>query len=176
MNPYPARFIIEKERIFAENSNKPHGHGLINITDFIPYTKNPMIAGFFRQVGISEALGSGFRKLAKYGKIYFGTEPKIYEEDVFRIEISTVKDSIPQVTEQVTEQATEQVEREAKILEFCKTGRSTKELMDFLGLKHREHFRAEILNPMIERGLLLLSIPDKPNSPKQQYYSVKEIK
>ena len=45
--------------------------------------------------------------------------------------------------------------------------------MDFLGLKHREYFRLEILNPMIKKGLLLLSIPEKLNSSKQKYYSVK---
>ncbi|MFZ4616717.1 MAG: Fic family protein [Rectinemataceae bacterium] len=41
--------------------------------------------------------------------------------------------------------------------------------MEHLGLKHREHFRLDILQPLIEGGLLDLTIPDKPKSPKQNY-------
>ena len=32
LNPYPAKFIIETSRLFAENSNKPHGHGSVSYT------------------------------------------------------------------------------------------------------------------------------------------------
>lgn len=43
LNPFPAKFIIEQNRVYAENSNKPHGHGLINPSDFSPFPKNPSI-------------------------------------------------------------------------------------------------------------------------------------
>jgi len=71
-----------------------------------------------------------------------------------------------QVTEQVTEQATEQV-----MLDYCNVPRSSKDIMKHLNLKHREHFRSEILKPLIESKKLLMTIPEKPNSPKQKYYS-----
>ena len=40
-------------------------------------------------------------------------------------------------------------------------------------LGNREHFRANILNPLIKKGLLKLTIPDKPSSPKQKYVAIK---
>ena len=43
--------------------------------------------------------------------------------------------------------------------------------MEILGIKHTEHFRINILRPLIESGDLLLTIPDKPTSPKQEYYT-----
>lgn len=64
---------------------------------------------------------------------------------------------------------TEQAERIAKVLEFCKTAKTTSEIMAFLGLTHREHFRAEILVPLIQQELLQLTIPSKPKSPAQKY-------
>lgn len=38
-----------------------------------------------------------------------------------------------------------------------------------LGLKHREYFRKDILEPLIASGKLELTEPDKPTSPKQRY-------
>ena len=67
-----------------------------------------------------------------------------------------------------TEQATEQA-----IVNFCNTPKTTSEIMQFLGLKHREHFRAEILKPLLENKILELTIPNKPKSPYQKYKAIK---
>lgn len=174
LNPFPAKFIIEQNRVYAENSNKPHGHGLINPADFSPFPKNPSIAKVFKEIGRADELGSGVRKLFKYGKIYSGADPRLLEEDVFKVIIPLTPQATMQATEQATEQVTEQADRTAKILEFCRTEKSTSEIMDFLGLAHREHFRSEILNPLLEQGLLHPTIPDKLTSPKQKYYSAKK--
>ncbi|OIO37747.1 MAG: AAA family ATPase [Candidatus Omnitrophica bacterium CG1_02_49_16] len=167
INPFPAKLVIEKDRIYTENSNKPHGHGLIDPSNFSPFPKNPVISRFFRQMGLAEELGSGVRKLSKFGKSYFGSEPQFFEKDVFKMVASTNKIDTAQVTAQVTAQA----EREIELLDFCKIPKSTSEMMKFLRLKHREHFRLEILNPLVDKGLLLQTIPEKPNSSKQKYRS-----
>ena len=39
MNAFPAKFIIENNCVFTENSNKPHGSGLIDPQSFSPYPK-----------------------------------------------------------------------------------------------------------------------------------------
>ncbi len=46
-----------------------------------------------------------------------------------------------------------------------------REVMDYLNLKNREYFRKEILTPLIEKNIVMLTIPDKPRSPKQRYIS-----
>ncbi|MFZ3591606.1 Fic family protein [Bacillus sp. DJP31] len=58
-----------------------------------------------------------------------------------------------------------------KLLEFCKVPRSRNEMQEFMHLHHREHFRTKVLNPLIKGGLLKLTIPDKPTSPKKKYYT-----
>jgi hypothetical protein len=40
-----------------------------------------------------------------------------------------------------------------------------------MNYKHRAYFRSKILAPLIKGGLLKLTIPDKPTSPNQKYYS-----
>ncbi|MDO9048003.1 MAG: hypothetical protein Q7U66_09730 [Methylobacter sp.] len=71
-----------------------------------------------------------------------------------------------QVTGQVTDQADE-------LLQFCAVPRSTKEMMQYLGLSHREHFRDTFLLPLIASGKLAPTIPDKPSIPNQRYITVK---
>ena len=66
-------------------------------------------------------------------------------------------------------QAVIQAERTEKILEFCKSPRYRSEVQAHVGIVNRDYFRKDILNPLIEKGLLFPTLPDKPNSPKQQY-------
>ena len=88
--------------------------------------------------------------------------------------LKTIYDALCEITdtEQVGEQVTEQVER---LLEtFGDKEYSTKELMEFLGLKHRPTFRDNYLLPALVSGLIEMTVPDKPNSSKQKYRKVKK--
>jgi hypothetical protein len=64
-------------------------------------------------------------------------------------------------------------ERTERILKFCETPRHRAEIQEFAGFQNRDYFRKEILNPLIEQGLLAPTLPDKPNSPNQQYRAVR---
>ena len=178
LNPFPAKFIIEKNRVYTENSNKPHGHGLIDPANFSHFPKNPVIARFFKEIGRADELGSGVKNLFKYSQDYSGAEPQLIEGDIFKIIVplaapQATLQATDQVSDQVTDQVSDQVKREMEVLKFCKTEKSARGIMDSLGLKHKTYFRLQVLKPLIKKGLLALTIPDKPNSPKQKYYSVK---
>ena len=86
-NAYPAKLIIEKDCIKTENGNKARGIGVISLTDFVPYPKNPVIASFFKEIGWAEELGSGLRNIVKYSKIYSGSSPEFIDGDIFKTKI-----------------------------------------------------------------------------------------
>ncbi|GHU00662.1 hypothetical protein FACS1894142_8730 [Spirochaetia bacterium] len=71
----PTRFIIEKDRVYTENSNKPYINGIIDPSNLVPHPKNPNIARFFRIIGEAEELGSGFRKVYQYDFVATVTSP-----------------------------------------------------------------------------------------------------
>jgi predicted HTH transcriptional regulator len=56
------------------------------------------------------------------------------------------------------------------LLSLTETTRSMKELMEHLEWKNRTKFRSKYITPLLELELLQMTIPDKPNSSKQQYY------
>lgn len=173
---YVAKFIIEKERILTENSNRSHGLGSLNIESFEPFPKNPPISKVFREIGLADELGSGMRNTYKYTKLYSGAEPQFIEGDVFRtiIPLSPVATakvgpaSTMQDTVQDTMQDTTQ-DREQLILNYCEIPRSREEMQRYLGIANREYFRQSILNPLLESGELKRTIPDKPSSKNQKY-------
>ncbi|WGV18677.1 Fic family protein [Pseudomonas putida] len=76
-----------------------------------------------------------------------------------------------QVTDQVTDQVSDQV---ASLLNVLPAGVALKssELMHQLGLSHRATFRKSYLYPALAAGLIEMTDPESPRSPKQQYRRV----
>ncbi len=192
---YVAKFVIEKDRIFTENANRPHGYGNLNLETFKPFSKNPPISSVFREIGLADELGSGMRNTYKYTRLYSGAEPEFVEEDVFQTiiplsEAATVKvgpiiageghsigdgvgdgvsDGVSDGVDSRTITIKLDADRLNRLLAFCETERTKSEMMELCGIKSDSYFRINILNPMLEAKLLKRTIPDKPNSPKQKY-------
>jgi ATP-dependent DNA helicase RecG len=155
MNAFPAKLIIERGQVRTENSNKPHGFGLINPETFSPFPKNPVIARFFREIGRANELGSGVRRLMKYGKAYGGNDSELIEGDIFRIIVkypdSAIYENDSAVTGQIGPQVTPQVIR---LLNMVKEGDVNRGfLKERLGLHDRKSFRQNHLQSALEQGL-----------------------
>ena len=168
INPFPAKLIIESDRVYIENSNKPHGNGIIDPERFSPYPKNPTIAKFFKEIGWVDELGSGVKNIYKYNKIYSGASPEFIEGDIFKTIIPLTPQDAPQDKPQDTPQDDVRV---SEILEFSKSPRSRQEMQDLIGMKDVNHFRKKFLKPLLEAGFLKMTLPDKPTSKNQRYYS-----
>ena len=178
MNAFPAKLVIERGQVRTENSNKPHGFGALNPENFTPFPKNPVIASFFRQIGQADELGSGMRKLMKYGKAYGNADPELVEGDIFKIIVNvpefevtghatiTGNAQVHATGHKVTGQVTGQVKR---LLSVCEKEHSREELQQLLGLKHRDSFVENYLKPALTEGFIEMTIPDKPKSSKQKY-------
>jgi ATP-dependent DNA helicase RecG len=160
-------YLLEPS-VEASNPCIPRTHGLLTSQTVVPFQKNPHLSRFFLQLGWVEEVGSGMANVEKWLPLYNAKgRVEFLEDDTFttRVWLPVEEAGTPQATPQATEQA----ERQNRILEYCVVARSREEMMAFLGLSHREHFRSVILQPLLEQGLLAPTIPDKPNSPKQRY-------
>ncbi len=178
----PTKIVIEEDKFYTENSNKPYINGFITAENLGSHPKNPTIAKFFRELGLVEELGSGFTKLFNYARIYAGNDPVIQDLPVFTFTLPIpffkdnqannprLKASTPQVTPQVTPQATPQVHI---ILEFCTEPRSALDIMHMLKLRDRQHVMQKILNPLLQQGLIQRVFPSAPKHPNQKYVTIK---
>jgi len=175
-NAFPAKLIIERGQVRTENSNRPHGFGVLNPETFTPFPKNPVIAAFFRQIGRADELGSGMRRMMRYGKAYGGADPEMIEGDVFRIVVKvpefgaageeTVSPEVPSKHPAGTQQLTQQVKR---LIVTINDEMARSELMNALSLKDRVNFSRKYLEPALSQQLIEMTQPESPQSPTQKY-------
>ena len=67
----------------------------------------------------------------------------------------------------ITPEVTPEVERLLRVLLHRPLGKQ--EILQALGLKDEKNLRELYIKPALMSGLIELTIPDKPKSPKQQY-------
>ena len=58
---------------------------------------------------------------------------------------------------------------QVEIINKCKENSSLLDIMAISGRSDRTKFRHQVLNPLLEMGLVEMTIPDKPRSSKQKY-------
>lgn len=88
----------------------------------------------------------------------------------------TAREQTEQVTEQVAAGTTEQVPALVQltsvqwtIVEHADTPRTLNELLEITGYRQRPYFKSHHLEPLLQGGVLRMTVPDKPRSSKQQY-------
>lgn len=170
---YVAKFVIERDRLYTENANRSHGYGVLQLSSFEPYAKNPPISKVFREIGLADELGSGMRNTYKYTQLYSGGTPKFIEGDIFRTIVPLTPIAVERVGPEETPQVTPQVTPQDKILAFCTEPRSKTEIMLHCGYQDTKYFTRKYLRPLLDNGQLQMTIPDKPKSRNQKYIVVK---
>ena len=109
---FPAKMIIDDEKITIENSNVAHGIGALDLQKFEPFPKNPSISKVFREIGLADELGSGMRNTYKYTQLYSGKKPVFEEGDIFRTIIPLKKIATEKVGEKNVPQNVPQNKKE----------------------------------------------------------------
>ena len=63
-------------------------------------------------------------------------------------------------------------DKQRKVLKFCKKPRSAEEIMAHIGISDLSNNRKRYIRVLVGKGLLAMTIPDKPNSKKQRYITI----
>lgn len=83
-------------------------------------------------------------------------------------QIDKILDDICTQIEDDSEQTSEYVKKLLEVMEYG-VPYTSKALMEKLGLKSKEGFRRNYLNPAVSKKLIRMTIPDKPTSRNQRY-------
>ena len=139
--------------------------------------RNKELMRVFKDVDLVEQLGSGMERIMSvYDKSIFEFLPNFlrinfyFDKEVLKYLGQTEQDKPNKITEQ--DKPNKKEEKIELILEFCKVPRSVKEIMEYIGLKHRPTFVYDYLNPLLDGQKIQMTIPDKPKSRNQKYITI----
>ena len=153
------------------------------------YCSNPLIAAGLYTAGEIETWGQGFGKIrdvcveaevplpeikATKGSvtiIVHGSER--YMRLLKRLSIGTSFVTGGEASGEVSGEAGGEVEKTQKIIEYCTEPRTKVEIQKYLLIQSERYVRERLINPLLRAGKLARTLPEKPSSPKQKYYSTK---
>ena len=149
------------DKLFMKHSSKPY---------------NPKLANVFFKSGMIEAWGRGFEKIKEACRLYDGPLPEyeINESGIMVLckacdrYLALLRDDGQHHVQ--SEQDSEQ-DVKSTIIAYCKEPKTSKEIIEYFGFANRLYFKRHYLDEMLEQGQLKMTIPEKPTSKNQKYYS-----
>lgn len=156
----------------------PLGMTLEDLKNGVSSVRNKTISRIFAELGWVEQWGSGYKRIVEACEKEGYPIPK-WEEFGCAVRITFYPHPATKALSAKPAPSRHQVgtksglsDEEQKLLKFCKSARGLQEMMSLLGWKDRTKFRNKFIRPLIEKGLLEMTIPDKPQSSKQKYVAV----
>lgn len=160
----PIQLIMYEDRMEIRNPGGIYGRIKIDQLGKVqPDTRNPVIASELEVLKITENRYSGIPTIRRMMQEYDLQQPEFLDERG-----SFIVKLYKKVIEQKVDE-TEEVDNRELIL-FCKTPRTRKEISDYLGLNSMTYAIQTRVMPLVEKGIIKMSIPEKPKSPKQLFY------
>lgn len=162
----PIQLIMYEDRMEIKNPGGIYGRIRVDQLGKVqPDTRNPVLALELELLGITENRYSGIPTICRELRNYNMKKPEFLDErGSFTVKFfkGTIDNGVRAAYSEETE----------NLILFCKTPRTRKEICDYLGLSSVTYGIQTHIMPLVEEGIIKLSIPDKPKSSKQLYYSV----
>lgn len=185
LHQFPARIIITSDQVVFTNPCNPVFKGNIEVNNYYPHQKNPLISKFFLQLGWVEEIGTGIYNINKYLPFYSPGRKAHFMEDVIftttipipnledlqmrDIKKTTTQDTIHETIHDAIHETIHDTIQVTKLLKILRGEMSREEILFKLDLKNRDNLRRVYLKPALESGFIELTLPGKRRSKKQKY-------
>ncbi|MGV8109697.1 ATP-binding protein [Methanospirillum sp.] len=180
----PIRVSFFDDRIEVENPGiLLPGMTIEDVKSGVSKIRNRVIARVFRELDLIEQWGSGFRRILQEASelglsepvieeigmrvrvtVFLSEELVIHTEGPSRNQVGTKSGLSPSGRDQV-----DLNDEQRMVLQKCIQESGIIDLMAVAQRTNRSKFREAVINPLLDKGLLEMTIPDKPNSSKQKY-------
>lgn len=165
----PIEIIMYKDRLEIHNPGGLYGRITVDtLGKMQPDTRNPVLARAMETLGLTENRYSGIPTIQREMR-EAGLMPAVFNNSRNEFIVTFYNDE-----NKKDNNADNETDKERKILAYCVEPRTRKEIGDLLGVATTYFITAKYLNPLIEKGVLKMTNPDKPKSKNQRYYTVIE--
>lgn len=131
-----------------------------------PDTRNPVLVTAMETLGQTENRYSGIPTIRSAMEKYSLPAPVFQDSrGTFEVILYNKAGSEPKRMD-----ITETLDKKG-LLEFCGMPRTRSEIANYLEISSEQYAIRRYLDPLVKAGLIRMTIPEKPRSPKQKYYS-----
>lgn len=166
----PIVLNMYKDRLEIINKGGLYGRISIDSLGKIhPETRNPTLTNMLELLDISENRFSGIPTIyAEMKKANLPPPIFVSRHGEFKV---ILKNGLQMVMDELSDDLISSLNSsERKLLNFCKTPKSRKELIEFMGFS-QFYTMGKIVKGLINKGLLKMSEPNRPKSQSQKYIS-----
>ena len=133
--------------------------------------RNRRVGDFLKELDYTEGRSTGFPKIFRHLRRNYSPEPK-FETDENNLHFLTTiychKLFAPKPIE---------INGKGKqILDFCRQPKSSREILDLIGVSYHSKNMANYIGTLIDAGFLYYTIPDSPFHRNQKYFTVEDKK
>lgn len=159
----PIQLIMYADRLEVQNPGGLYGRLSIDQLGHVqPDTRNPVLATAMETLGLTENRYSGIPTIRK--ELHQAGLPKpefVDTHDSFRVVLKKQEGPAPKIG----------AESEDDLMRFCLEPKSRSEIARFLGLSSTAYVTRVHIAPLIRKGYLAMTIPQKPRSKFQRYFT-----
>ena len=161
----PIQILMYRDRMEIRNPGGIYGRLRADqLGKMQPDTRNPVLVTALEVMGITENRYSGIPTIRR------SMEAHGLKAPVFTDERGTFVATLYHAASFRNKAQEERLsDKEEKLLLFLETPRSRREILGHLGLSTAAYAIQTYVNPLVERGLVRLTIPDRPRSQKQRF-------
>ena len=160
----PPKFEIFPDRLEITSAGRlPESLTREEFFNGISIPRNKELMRIYRDVELVESLGSGIPRILR-----------AYGEDCFKFTDNFIRITLPISVQDGTKSAPSrhqdgtksifELENVGKLLMFCREDRTLIEMLSYMNVSDRTKFRKKYIYPLLEAGVIQMTIPDKPNS------------
>ena len=171
----PIRIMMYRNRIEIKNPGGLYGRLQIDQLGKVqPDTRNPVLATALEVLKLTENRYSGIPAIRRCMKEYGLKEP-VFSDERGSFSVTLFNDTASESNPAATDQGG--INRATKdLLKFLAFPRSRQEIADYLGIETIAYALTAYINPLIEKGLVQMTVPEKPRSRNQKYFAVSDNK
>lgn len=168
----PIRLTMYSDRLEVANPGGLYGRLTVDQLGKVqPDTRNPVLVTVMESLGQTENRYSGIPRI-QHAMAELGLPAPVFVNTRSNFSV-TLRNKSDAATQKASGPASDVPPEDPKgLLAFCRQPRSRAEIIAYLGIPSAQYALRRYLDPLVEAGVIQLSLPDKPRSPRQTYRTV----
>ena len=173
----PIQLVMYTNRIEIINPGGLYGRLTIDqLGNTQPDTRNPVLVTAMETLGETENRYSGIPTI-RYAMKNMNLPEPVFKDfrEQFSVILYNKATDAEQANNELIMPKVDTLDIDTKgLCEFCKTPRTRIEIIEYLGIASGRYALKRYLEPLVKAGAILMTIPDKPGSRKQQYVTAEK--